>query len=264
MTATILDRVRAGIPLTDIGIVDMHCHVGRYSFAIPDLTAEGFVRAMDRTGVRVMVASHLQCIGGDFSWGNRELLSIAREAPGRILGYMSLWPTSAAEVERETRACFAHPEFVGIKLHNANGFSYDDDALRPAYEAAAARRMPVLYHTWGQAKEFDEIRAVSARYPELSLLLGHAGAGNEAAYFPMVRDCPNVYLELAMSAAPRGLVKRLIDGAGVERVVWGSDVNFINLAHQIGKVAGADLSEPDKSAILAINGQRILDRVTPA
>jgi predicted TIM-barrel fold metal-dependent hydrolase len=45
---------------------------------------------------------------------------------------------------------------------------------------------------------------------------------------------------------------------GAERIIWGSDITFLNQAHQLGRVIGADLSEEEKRLILGGNARRIL------
>jgi predicted TIM-barrel fold metal-dependent hydrolase len=202
----------------------------------------------------------MRCLSRDTAWGNAELLRATRDHPGRILGYVALWPADPDEVRAETET-YLGAGFVGLKLHNCNGFPYDHPAYDPAYERANARQMPALYHSWGGDKELEEIRKVSNRFPNLSLLLAHAGAANEENYARIARECPNVYLELALSRSPRGLVKRLVDAVGADRVVWGSDMYFLDQAQQIGKVAGAQISEEDKIKILSGNAQRILGRI---
>lgn len=260
MNAGLLERVRRGDNLRDLNIIDMHAHIGYYSFAIPDTGLDAMVACMDRSGVAKLVTSHMRCMSGDCHSGNVEVRKAIKAYPGRILGYLSFWPSDprsvAAEINKHQDA-----GFTGLKLHNSNGFPYDHPAYEPAYEFAHARRMPVLFHTWGGEHEFREIRAISQKYPQLALLLAHAGAANEAGYIQIARDCANVYLELALSRSPRGLVARLAEAVGADKVIWGSDVYFFDQAPQLGKVAAARIAEEDKLKILSRNAQHILDRI---
>ncbi len=260
---SLLERARQGNPLNELDLSDLHGHIGYFNFGIPDLSLDGMVAAMDRIGIARIVCSHMRCMSADVAWGNDQVLLAMRRFPGRILGYFSVWPASAAAVREETGRCLAHP-FTGLKLHNVNAFSYDDPAYEPAYEACARRCMPVLLHTWGEPREFQAVRALTARYPGLSFLLAHAGSTHEADYIAIARDCPNVYLDTALSASPRGLIERLARGAGADKVVWGSDSYFFSPAQQIGKVLGAALPDADKLKILSLNARRILARILPA
>jgi predicted TIM-barrel fold metal-dependent hydrolase len=258
---SLLERGRRGEPLTDEDIVDLHGHLGPYSFAIPDATPAALVSVMDRTGVRAIVCSHIHCITGHVESGNATVLDAMRAFPGRILGYVALWPSSAAEVAEQARR-YLDAGFTGLKIHNANGFAYTDPAYAPALALANERHMPVLLHTWAQAAEFAEVRELAPRYPECSFLLAHTANGmGTADYTRIARELPNVYLDLCASRTPLGLVDRLVQEAGADKVVWTSDALFINLAHQLGKVLGARLGDADKRTILSTNARRILGRV---
>jgi len=256
----LLELGRLGQPLPVAGITDMHGHLGRYAFAIPDLTPASVVRGMDRLGVARTVCSHMRCMSADIVRGNREVWAAMREFPGRILGYASVWPASARQVRDEVRWAVDHG-FVGLKLHNANGFSYQAPAYEPAYAVANERHWPVLFHTWGEAKVLDEVRALARQYPDAVFLTAHAGCGNEEGYVQLARDCANVYLDPCLSRAPRGLFDRFAAAVGADRIVWGSDVLFLSQAQQLGRILGARISDADKRLILATNAGRMLARV---
>lgn len=262
MTASsLLEQGRAGQPITDIEIIDMHAHLGPWGFAIPEVTPESIVRAMDRTGVSKTVAAPMPRMSfEDTRLGNGIVLKGMRAFPDRILGYVYVWPGCAPEVSREVERC-ADAGFVGLKLHNINGISYAHAGYTPAFEIANERRMPVLLHTWGREEEFNEVRTLVQRHPRISVLVAHSGCTNEAGYCALARECANVYLELATSCGTRGLIDRLIAEAGVHKVVWGSDVCFLNQAQQLGKVLGSHITEEDKISVLSHNARRILDRV---
>lgn len=262
MSAGLLERLRRGDNLRDLNIIDVHGHIGRINFTIPNIGLDALVAGMDRSGVTRVIVSHMRCMSGDCAWGNAEVLKAMREYSGRILGYLSFWPSDAQAVAAEVEK-YRSAGFTGLKLHDANGFAYDNPAYEPAYEYANARRLPVLFHTWGGENEFKQIRAISRKYPELSLLLTHVGSMNEAGYIQIARDCANVHLELALSRSPRGLVARLVEALGADNVIWGSDVYFMDQASQLGKVAAACISEEDKLKILSGNARKILDRIQP-
>jgi hypothetical protein len=123
--------------------------------------------------------------------------------------------------------------------------------------------LPVLLHTWGGANDkLREVRELAERYRRAPLILAHAGAaGSEQTFISLAREVPNVYLDLALSVAPRGIVERLVRGAGAERVTYGSDCCFLSLTHQIGKVLGAHVTEAEKLLVLGGNARRILGAV---
>lgn len=259
--STLLDRALKGEPFADLGIIDMHGHLGRFNFCIPDLSPQSVVHAMDRLGVARIVCSSMRSMGMHVESGNREVARAMQAYPGRILGYASLWPAEPQDARDEAQRCFDQG-FVGLKLHNSSGFAYTDPGFGAALELADQSRRLVLLHTWGQDGEFDQVRELAARYPQAAFVLAHAGANaTEQEYGALAHEFENVCLDLCMSAAPRGIVERLVAAAGVNKVVWGSDALFLSQSHQLGKVLGARVSDDDKIAILSTNAQRILDRI---
>jgi hypothetical protein len=256
----LLEYGRTGQRLPIPDIIDMHGHLGRFAYAVPHLDPLRVVAAMDRTGVRSTVCSHIECcLGADPARGNDEVLAAMRAFPGRIFGYIGIWPWGEEQVRAEVERCL-EAGFVGIKLANYQGFAYTHASYLPAYEVAAERRLPVLFHTWGGAQDFAQIAEIAERYPEASFLLAHAGSANEGEYIRMAREHPNVFLDTALSFSPRGCVERLVAGAGVEKVVWGSDVYCFSQTQQIGKVLGAKIPDKAKSQILSGNARRLLER----
>jgi len=260
--STLLEQALQGRPL-DLDAIDMHGHIGRYQFAIPDLSPGSIVRVMDRMGVRRIFCSAMRVMTRYTEEGNALVLDAMKAHPERILGYVAVYPFDADTV-RTSVLKWLGAGFSGIKLHNNNGFPYSDPAYTPAYEIANERHLPVLFHTWGEPELLDVMRKLSHKYPEASLLLAHAGTCNEEGYISIARDCPNVYLDPTLSISPRGLVQRLVEGAGSERILWGSDACFLSMAQQLGKVVAARIPEEDKKMILRDNAERILARVKPS
>lgn len=257
----LLDYGRTGqrLPLPDI--TDMHAHLGRFAYAVPRIDPESVVASMDRIGVSRAVCSHLECCAGiDPVRGNEEILAATRAFPGRLLGYVGVWPWESDRVRTEVER-YLDAGFVGLKFYNSL-IPYSDPRYSPAYELANARRLPVLFHTWGGAQDFAQIAEIADRYPQASLLLAHAGSANEDQYIRMAQEHPNVFLDTALSFSPRGCVARMATAVGVEKVVWGSDIYCFSQTQQIGKVLGAKLPDEAKAQILSGNANRLLARRT--
>ena len=255
----LLDYGRTGSRLPSSDIIDMHGHLGLCAFGIPDHSAASLVAVMDRIGVRSIICSHMQSGGADVIRGNREVLAAMRAFPGRILGYGSVWPWAEAAVGAEVKHCL-DAGFIGIKVHNSQGFPYTHASYAPAYELAHERRLPILFHAWGEDRVFAEISEIAGRYPNATILMAHSGSANVEGYLRMGREHANVFLDVVFSCSPRGLVERLVIGVGAEKVVWGSDAYFFSQSQQIGKVLGARIPDSAKEQILSDNALRILAR----
>ena len=88
--STLLEKGRAGAPPDIDPFIDVHGHLGRFGFAIPDLSVEGVLRVMDRLGVQKILVSHMTCMSYEVAWGNDQIAQAIRRYPGRLEGYVGL------------------------------------------------------------------------------------------------------------------------------------------------------------------------------
>jgi predicted TIM-barrel fold metal-dependent hydrolase len=72
------------------------------------------------------------------------------------------------------------------------------------------------------------------------------------------QECPNIYLETCSSFSEHGAMEFLVNGAGEDRVVFGSDMPLIEPRHQIAKITTANLSDEAKSKVLGLNAIKLL------
>jgi len=254
--STLLEKARAGEPL-GIDLIDMHGHMGRFGFSIPDHSAKSIINAMDVAGIKKFFFSHMDCMTANFNEAHDEMYETIKKFPSRFYAYISPFPHSKKSVKDEVIKRVAQG-FSGVKLHSANGFPYNSEEYDDCYKIADDLCFPMLFHIWGKKDDFNDIREISKKYPNTSILMAHAGAANEAGYIKIAKECKNVYLELAYSVSPRGLVKRLVDAVGAKKIIWGSDCYFFDMHQQLGKVVGARISDEEKILILAENAKRIL------
>jgi len=254
---TLLEKGRLGKSLAEYGIIDMHAHLGRWSVPWQDSSAEHLIRAMDQSGVKTSVVSSLECAGFRMEACNEVMYQALRRYPGRLLGYVYVWPGDPkavrAEVERRLKQGFA-----GIKMLILMGYDYLYPGYEPAFEIANERRLPVLLHTYGGQKGLDEVPALSSRYKDVSFVLAHAGAQKVEEHIRVANECGNAYLELCTSTATYRAVETLFESVPLERIVWGADDMPLNMSHQLGKVLGAEIPEEAKVQILSTNARRIL------
>ena len=255
--STLAERALAGLPL-DVPIIDCHAHVGPSRGIDRPASPDAVVHLMDRLGVERNVISGLMFATGVRVEALNDWVAECLQAhPDRFLGYCYINPNFPEAMAAEIERCFDHPGFAGFKLHVSwNGVPYDSDRYGPVYEFAAARRLPILAHTWGD----ESVRALArmARaHPSIPFMAGHSGAGDVSITIEEARRTPNLFLELTYSGGTPWLVKRLADEVGADRMVWGSDTILFAASHQVGKVVFADITEAEKRAILGGNAKRL-------
>lgn len=255
-------RVYEGIPISDELVIDAHCHMGRwFNFNLHRGDAAGMVSRMDRLGIRACVAAHHSSIGPDFRYGNDEVLRAMEQFPGRIYGYATVNPNyPESEVVAEMERCIS-AGMVGIKIHpDTHQCHVDHEKYRVVWEFANERRLPLLSHT-GTAgrcavKTFEKL---AETYPNVTIILGHAGFGSEGAdqSIEAGSKCSNIYVEITGSTIVYGTLERMVQALGADRVLFGTDLPFIDPRPQLGRVAFAKISEDEKRKILGLNASRI-------
>ena len=249
-------------------IVDAHCHLGVPSqFHVPDAAPATILRLMDRLGIERAIAAPLAMLSGFEELGWQEGQRAHRESGGRILLYTVFNPQAPGSLERVRRS-LGDPGVVGIKIHPAfHRCAADDDRWEPIWELAAAARLPILTHSWC-ASDYNPSQKYAqpglfARYvrdfPEVTLILGHAGGRHEGhlAAAALARDHPSVYLDLAGDGYSLGLVEYLVAEVGAGRVLYGSDLTWIDPRTQLGMILDAGISEADKAQILRDNAVKL-------
>jgi uncharacterized protein len=230
------------------------------------------LRIMDRLGIERAINAPVMMFSSVPEEGLRQGLAAHRESKGRILLYTVFnphEPESLAFVRRSLE----EPAVVGIKIHPAHHqCPADDPRWRPVWEVASASGRPILTHSWC-ASDYNPTQkhaqpALFAGYvrefPEVRLILGHSGGRYEGhlAAAALARAHANVYLDLAGDGYGLGLVEYLVEQVGAERILYGSDDQWIDPRSQLGMVLDAAIPAADKASILRYNAVRLFGLAT--
>ena len=140
----------------------------------------------------------------------------------------------------------------------------DDPRLNPIVERCIQLDVPILAHTWVKAtgnmtreSTYHHAAAMARRYPDMKLSMAHA-AGRWEEAGRVVRQYPNIGVDLSGGEPEDGIVDCLVAAIGAERIFWGSDAPGRSFAVQMSKVLAADIPQPDKDLILGGNIRRWL------
>jgi predicted TIM-barrel fold metal-dependent hydrolase len=128
----------------------------------------------------------------------------------------------------------AEQGMIGVKL--AASRRADDPLLDPVCEAAAARGLPILHHIWQhrrrdwpsqEASDAVELCRLARRQPRATFILAHIGGGGDWLHsLRVLRDHPNVYVDLSGSGVDGGMLEACLAAVGVERLLWGADATL--------------------------------------
>jgi hypothetical protein len=259
----IMQRARLGLPLSDLGIIDAHGHIG----GLPSVhaaygEAHEMLLSMNQIGIQKTCLSSLLAIGADYRLGNDQVAEAIRLYPDRFAGYAVINPNYPNEIEGEVSRCLDTLGFFAVKIHpTTNEYPPDGPAYQRLYAILQERCGILLSHTFDDAATFDRI---AAAYPDVTFIYAHIGGGYDGRRpFPwadVLRDRPNAYADTVLSVVPFGGLEKLVEQVGADKLVMGTDVPFNDNAHQIARVTHADLSDEDKLKLLKLNMQRIMDR----
>lgn len=257
------EEVLEGRPVTAFEVIDAHSHLGYWhNFYIPERTAADMVHAMDRVGTRCCIAAAHAGISTDYTLGNSHVIAAMRAFPGRILGYCCINPNYPAdEIRRELDRCF-EAGMTAIKFHpSVHRYPIDGDGYRPAWEYANERDLVVLTHTEsGQGTcGVAQVGKCAQRYANAKVLFGHSGFGYAGAdrCIEVARGTLNTYFDIAASLADFGLIEKLVDGVGADRVTFGTDLPFLDCRMQTGRLAFSALDDDQLRLVLAANAKRL-------
>ncbi|NLC69576.1 MAG: amidohydrolase [Clostridiaceae bacterium] len=255
-------KVKRGLPLDDILVIDCHAHLGPWAaFHGPKETAEDMLVNMDALGIDAACISAHAAIGPDYAYGNNFMMETVKKYPGRFIGYAAINPNYPGEIRAEIDRCLKIPQVKGIKVHPGfHKYPMDHKYYHIVYEEADKRRCPVLMHTWGM----DSILAVgriAGMYPRANFIMGHAGGSDikameKAVELACMHD--NLYLDLVLSMAYEGNVEWLVREAGSKKVLFGTDMPFYDGSFNLGRIALAEISDDEKKDIFGLNAKRLL------
>lgn len=249
----------------DYKVVDMHNHMGlEYCLYYPAHDADGMVEAMDEAGIDFVISAPCEDLF-DGSSKREQITDAMKRYPDRIRGYYSVNPLLGTDIKEIERAFQENPGYVGLKLlpdyhrTNLNGEVYE-----PVLRFANQNKMLVLSHTWGismngeSCNSADKIVDILEKYPDITLLMGHSIQGQVEEAIEIANAFPGAYLDLCDTCRLNGVVEKMVERAGSEKVIFGTDAPMQGYHFQMGAVIGARISKEEKRNILRENALRIL------
>jgi hypothetical protein len=257
-------------------IVDSHAHnlqpgnSGIYKMPTPDLefSPADWLDFLDLCSVE-----RLYLIPGEVLYDNsiccRDYVhDLVRYDPDRFFYFEVFNPLGDENhVERLKGSC-GDPQCIGIKIHPTfHRTDADDERFAPVYRLAEEYEKPIMTHSWEYSSynpeqnrsHPDKFRKFLKEFRRLPFILGHAG-GRPSAFEATIELCnefPNVYVDLAGDYFNNGLIDILASRIGAERVLFASDVDWIDTRCTLAPVLGSNLPDEDVLKILRLNAIRL-------
>jgi predicted TIM-barrel fold metal-dependent hydrolase len=266
----ITDRILAELPAEAV-LFDAHTHLG------DDIDGsrgrpEEMLAMFDRVGV---TGSFAFCLDEPdrvpaFTAANDRTLAYAREEPGRIFPFVRLdldeRPVEEASRCLDLGAC-------GIKLHpRAQGFSLGDARLDDVFAVAVERDVPILIHGGrGLPPIGDHLAALVDSYPDVRLIIAHAGIADLGALAGHFANVPGVFFDTSLWS-----VVDLIDlmrQVAPQQILFATDYPYgrlpdsLLLAVRAARVSAFDENEMrgmlGTTALAILNGTQLPELTRP-
>jgi predicted TIM-barrel fold metal-dependent hydrolase len=247
-----------------VPIADCHGHLGVHpDFPAYKSSAEEMVRVMDLLNIKILAIASMRGCYTDCVEGNREVAEALRKFPRRFRGYVTVnpYPEGEAVKELERWSGFHTPPL--IKLHPyLHHYPVHGRAYWPTWDYANQTGALVLVHTWDSDPDCSPLLVldVAREFPRARILLGHCGVtwrGTMQA-LEVAGQTENTFLDIAGSQGHRTVLETMAGRVGPERILFGSDMPYLEAAASVGRVWTARISDAAKEAILRKNFLRLL------
>lgn len=248
-------------------VIDMHSHVGRWGRPRIHDDPQRYLRIMDAAGIDKSCVS--PPIISDHWRANNYVADFVSAYPDRFIGVAFVTPHYPEEVLPVLNKAFDEQRMAFIKIYpDYFGKPIDDEAYFPVFNFANERGLMVKSHA---TFPFDPVgttipnrfSALSDRFPNVKWILAHAGSSDPLSEkgpqaVQAASTLEKVYLETCSSRCSYGTIEYIVNNAGADKVLYGSDTPLMDSRQEIGKILTADLSEEDKCKIIGLNAMRLL------
>ena len=256
------DFVNAG-RLENVSIIDIHTHMGDINDAsTPVFDIDGCVKIMERCNVEsIWCAPHYDLF--DVDEPNIYIEDYMRKYPEKVKGYFSFNPNYHERYLQKIGNIDEIPGYIGFKFlpvyHNV---SLDDDRYKYALDFAEKRNLVVLSHTWGGTEcSPKEVGNLLRKYKNLQFIMGHSSPNQLDDAIDLVKKYDNVYLDLCDIHRHSGIVDKMVNSVGAEKVLFGTDFPWYDFNYCTGSVLCAHITDDEKELIFHGNAKRILKNI---
>ena len=190
---------------------------------------------------------------------NDRVLAWARESGGRLFPYCRLDP--AEDPVGEAQRCLALGA-RGIKLHpRAQSFGFGSASAAAIFELARDAAVPILIHAGRGMAPMDALADLALRYPEVPLVLAHAGIADQGMFATRLAGHPAAVYDTSCFSSV-DLIE-LFARVPAERIVFASDMPYgrpvAGLFHTLRIAAYAGLSAAEREDVAGATMAALLE-----
>lgn len=243
-------------PFQGTPIIDIHGHWGKWPFPMQGTGVEFTLDLMRKRGIAKCILSSSHAIVYDFVAGNEQM---AREIEGHpeLLGYITVNPNYYEASCRELEKYVGKPNFVGAKIHPGYcRVPINAPKTKALVRKIQEHRLPLLIHTYGTGSP-AQAADLARDCPNCPIIMGHGGADAWREAAELARDVNNLYMEFCCSLLETDKVRRSIQIASADKIMFGSDLDLLHPGFIAGIYEEAGLTPEEKEKILYRNASAV-------
>jgi uncharacterized protein len=247
-------------------IIDINNYIGHWPFRqVKNSTAEGLIAKMDKAEIDMAAVSSINAIFyKDTQQGNLELIEDIQPYKDRFLPFAIINPVYTGW-EKDFLQCIDDLGMRGLELYPYyHQYKLTDEPAVKLLNMAADKGIPVhlpcaveniRQKHWMDTMDnlsIDEVEKVIVLAPKTDFIITN---GPTHAYSKRLKQGGSVregrlYYDFARVEVFEGYLDTLIEAAGADSVVFGSQAPFQYIDTQLVKVHYSGLCENDKNKIL--------------
>ncbi len=261
----IRDDAFAGKPIKS-KIIDSHTHIHMFNDAglYQSITENSeIIPLMDKLGIDCLVTAPHPIIYGNMSYANQLAAKAVLEYPGRMYGYISICPGAGIDgIKKELKLYEKNEGFLGLKLLSGYHGELDKKEYLYALDFADEMQCPVIAHMWTNNPTVKSYEYVLKTHKKLKFIAAHLGGGSSEYFFKAVelmKEYPNLYTDVCGSLYNELDIETITEAAGEDRIIYGSDLIYLDPRYDLGKIIFSTLSDEVKEKVLAENYLSLLE-----
>lgn len=241
-----------------VRFIDCNARIGRWSNPQPEqfTTPDGLLGAWERLSIDGGLVYHALAWEWSPARGNERLLA-AIEGDDRLRPCLVALPPTTREIDPPREFAARVRELHGaVRIfpgkHSWRVSGWCAGAL---FDALAAERVPVLVDV-GEL-DWDALAGMLRGWPSMPVILLNFYYRNDRLIYPLLEQCPNLYLESNTYGVFRG-VETLCERFGAGRLVFGTRLPELEAGGPMALVTYAEIPDDDRRMIAGGNLLRLL------
>jgi predicted TIM-barrel fold metal-dependent hydrolase len=251
-------------------IIDTHLHLGCLSnLNFPSRSDKEIIGLLKQYGIEKAIFSHHAALS-TVSFGFEKTIEVLREYDDYLYAYLVYNPNFAAESLDIIKKYGNIKKIAGIKIHPSWHCCYPyDEKYDVLWDYADKNSMIVLTHSWkpdvaNESQKFSDpffFGKILEEYQNVKLILAHAGGRGEYLYrvMDLLEKYENMYVDFSGDIFVPGLVEEYVRKAGSKKLLFGTDMPWIDLRYYLANIDSAHLDDDAKADIFGLNAIRLFD-----